>query len=293
MNDHRLNLSAGLASVGIAIFLVGLKFWALMATGSLSVAASLADSGMDLIVSAAGLAAIFYAAKPADDEHTFGHTSAEDLIALFQAAVILISATLIASAAIERLMADEVAPLASESEGILVMSISIAVTLCLVLWQRRVARKTGNKVVAADSLHYLGDLLPNIGAIFALYAAKAFGMAQIDSYVALVAVALMARGAIGIGKQAWDALMDRSAPPEVLAAIGEIADNYPGVMGWHDLRSRQSGSRIFINMHIEMDGDQTLASAHDIAAGLRAEILRAHPNCDVIIHQDPAGDIPR
>src|SRR5690606_33483742 len=129
---------------------------------------------------------IFYAAKPADDDHAFGHTSAEDLIALFQAVVILISATLIARAAIERLLADEVPPLTSESEGILVMSISVVVTLALVLWQHRVARKTGNKVVAADSLHYVGDLIPNIGAIFALYAAKAFGLAQIDSIIALI-----------------------------------------------------------------------------------------------------------
>lgn len=293
MNDHRLNLSAGLASVTVALVLVGLKFWALLATGSLSVAASLADSGMDLVVSAVGLVAIFYANKPADDEHTFGHTSAEDLTSLFQAIVILISATLIANAALHRLLADELSPLEAQDEGILVMGVSIALTVGLVLWQRRVARRTGNKVVAADSLHYLGDLIPNIGAIIALFASSKLGLTRLDSIIALIAVVIMVRGAWHIGKGAWDALMDRSASAELLADIGRISDNYPGVLGWHDLRSRQSGCRVFINMHIELDGEQSLKDAHDIAAGLRAAILRAHPECDVILHQDPLGDIPR
>jgi ferrous-iron efflux pump FieF len=82
---HKLNLSAGLASVLVALVLVALKFWALQETGALSVAASLADSALDLLVSMTGLMAIIYAARPADDDHRFGHTSAEDLAALGQA----------------------------------------------------------------------------------------------------------------------------------------------------------------------------------------------------------------
>ncbi|HBR99401.1 MAG TPA: hypothetical protein DD979_18790 [Gammaproteobacteria bacterium] len=81
-SHKKLNLSAGMASVSVALVLVGLKLWALGQTGALSVAASLADSAMDLMVSLGGLAAIWYAARPADEDHAFGHTSAEDLAAL-------------------------------------------------------------------------------------------------------------------------------------------------------------------------------------------------------------------
>ena len=81
----KLNLSAGLASVAIAGVMVGLKLWAYGTTGSLSVAASLADSAMDLMVSLGAMAALIYAAKPADEDHAFGHSSAEDLAALGQA----------------------------------------------------------------------------------------------------------------------------------------------------------------------------------------------------------------
>ena len=92
MDNRRLNLSAGLASVGVALFLVTLKLWALVATGALSVAASLTDSALDLIASLAGLAGIVYAARPPDEDHSFGHSSAEDLVSLGQALLVTASA---------------------------------------------------------------------------------------------------------------------------------------------------------------------------------------------------------
>jgi ferrous-iron efflux pump FieF len=288
----RLNLSAGLASVAVASVLVALKLWALGTTGALSVAASLADSAMDLMVSLGALAAIVYAARPADEDHAFGHTSAEDLAALGQSVFILISAAIIAWAAVLRLVSDAPVELREEGRGMIVMGISIVLTLGLVLWQRRVAARTGNKVVRADSLHYLGDLLPNIGAIVSLWASARFGLTQIDSVVALGAAAMLAIGALRIGKGAFDALMDRRADPRMIARISEITDGWPGVHGHHDLKTRTAGSRVFVNMHIELDGAQSLDDAHAIGAALRRAILREFPQADVIIHKDPVGVTP-
>jgi ferrous-iron efflux pump FieF len=285
----RLNISAGLASVAVASVLVALKLWALGTTGALSVAASLADSAMDLMVSLGALAAIIYAAKPADEDHAFGHTSAEDIAALGQSVFILISAVIIGGAAVGRLVAPEPVALRAEGQGMLVMGLSIALTLGLVLWQRRVAARTGNRVVRADSLHYLGDLLPNIGAIVSLWASARFGLSQIDSVVALGAAAMLAIGAARIGKGAFDALMDRRADPRMIARISEITDAWPGVHGHHDLKTRTAGSRVFVNMHIELDGGQSLDDAHAIGAALRRAILSEFPQADVIIHKDPVG----
>ena len=287
-HGHRLNLSAGLASVGVAIMLVGLKLWALGETGALSVAASLADSAMDLMVSLGAIAAIIWAAKPADDDHAFGHSSAEDLAALGQAIFILISALVIAVAAIARLAALQPVILLNEGRGIIVMFVSILLTLGLVLWQGRVARVTGNRVVQADRLHYLGDLLPNIGAIISLAMAQHFGLTSIDSVVALGAAGMLAVGAMRIGRGAFDALMDRRADPAIIAGIAAIAQDWPGVRGFHDLKTRMAGSRIFVNLHIELDGDQSLRAAHDIGAALRRAIIAAYPQADVIIHKDVA-----
>jgi ferrous-iron efflux pump FieF len=288
----RLNISAGLASVIVASVLVALKLWALGTTGALSVAASLADSAMDLMVSLGALAAIVYAAKPADEDHAFGHTSAEDIAALGQSVFILISAAIIAGAAVGRLLAPQPVTLRDEGQGMIVMGISIALTLGLVVWQRRVAARTGNRVVRADSLHYLGDLLPNIGAILSLWASARFGLTQIDSVVALGAAAMLAIGAVRIGKGAFDALMDRRADPGMIARISAITDAWPGVHGHHDLKTRTAGSRVFVNMHIELDGAQSLDDAHAIGAALRRAILSEFPQADVIIHKDPVGVVP-
>ena len=284
----RLKLSAGIASVLVATTLVAAKLWALDATGALSVAASLADSAMDLLMSLGAMAALLYAAKPADDDHAFGHSSVEDLTALAQALLVAISGAVIGGSAILRLITPDATALQDETAGIAVMGLSIGLTLALVWWQGRIARRTGSRVVAADRLHYIGDLIPAIGAIVSLIASARFGIGQIDSIVALVAAGVMIFGALRIFKGAWDALMDRQASPEVIEGIATLARNWPGVLGFHDLKTRTAGSRIFVHLHIELDGDLSLRAAHDIGAGLRRTILLAYPQADVIIHKDVA-----
>ncbi|MBU2937661.1 MULTISPECIES: cation diffusion facilitator family transporter [Pacificibacter] len=291
MHAHtRLNISAGLASVSVALILVLAKYWAFEHTGALSIATSLVDSALDLVMALGGLMAIFYAARPPDDEHTFGHTSAEDLAALGQSGFILLSSAVIAWSAMQRLLTPEPIEMQFETRGIAVMILSIMLTAALILWQRRVAKRTGSKVVAADSLHYVGDLVPNIGAIIALIAASTYDLHRLDSIVALGAAGMLAIGALRIGKSALDALMDRAAPLETITTIETIAANHPGLRGYHDLKTRMAGSKVFVHLHIELDGEQTLREAHDIGKALKAKICAAIPNCDVIIHKDVARD---
>lgn len=288
-HDTAMNISAGLASVLVALILVGVKLWALGSTQALSVAASLADSALDLMMSLGGLMAILYAARPADEDHAFGHTSVEDLAALAQSVFILISGIVIGWAAVVRLRSASPSPIEAQAQGMVIMVLSIALTLGLVLWQRRVARRTGSRVVAADSLHYMSDLIPNLGAIAALWMSRQFGLGAVDSVVALGAALMLMLGSLRIGKVAWDALMDRRADPALIAAISAIARDWPGVRGHHDLKTRMAGSRVFVNIHIELDGDQSLRDAHAIGAGLRRRIIETYPQCDVIVHKDVAG----
>src|SRR5690606_35039477 len=135
-----------------------------------SVAASLADSAVDLVMSLAAATAIIYSALPADEDTAFAHTSAEDLISIAQAILIISSAGYIAWCALDRLLHGGVESLGAEGTGTMVMGVSILLTIALVWWQGRVARLTGNQVVAADRLHYIGDLMPSVGAIIALQA---------------------------------------------------------------------------------------------------------------------------
>ena len=291
-NPNRLNLSAGVFSVFVAVSLVLAKLWALSQTGSLSIAATLADSALDLLMSMGGLAAIAYAAKPADYDHAFGHSSAEDLAALGQSAFIIVSALAILAAAGVRFMSSSSGAIENEMAGMSVMGLSIVLTVALVSYQAFVSKRTGNRVVAADSLHYIGDLIPAIGAIIALWANRQFGIGYIDNIVAVLAALIMIGGAMKIGKGAWDALMDRAADDDTVASIEGIASNFAGVHGFHDLKTRKAGSRVFVNLHIELDGEQSLEEAHAIGAALRRKIVEAHPNADVLIHKDPIGVQP-
>lgn len=222
---------------------------------------------------------------PPDDDHHFGHTSAEDLAALGQSAFIALSAIAIAAAGVLRL--GQPAALENEGAGMAVMALSIGLTGALVFYQSRVARRTGNRVIMADRLHYVGDLLPNLGAAAALYASGAFGLVSLDTVVALIAAVIMLIGAGRIGAGAWNALMDRAAGPEMIAEIGRIADDAAGVEGHHDLRTRTAGTRVFVNLHIEIDGTLPLSDAHEIGEDLRRTIVQRYPGTDVMIHHDP------
>ena len=283
--SQRLNVSAGVASVAVAFVLVAIKAWALEVTGALSVAASLADSAVDLLASAAGLVGIVYAAKPPDEDHSFGHSSAEDLVALGQALLITASAGMIGWNAVRRLAAPQA--LSAEAAGLVAMAASIVITFGLVLWQGRVAHRTRSRIVAADRLHYVGDLIPTLGAMVALVASKRLGIGWLDPVIALLTCGILVLGAHRIGLGAWNALMDRAADPALLAQLGQIITAQPGVLGFHDLKTRTAGSRTFIQVHLELDGRQSLQSAHDIGAGVRHALLAAVPDSEVIIHKDP------
>lgn len=294
MDTHaRDNIRVTIASVAVAGILTIAKLWALGATGSLSVAASLADSALDLMMSLAGLAAVIYAARPADEDHTFGHTSIEDLAGLAQSCVILTASAMIAVAAVRRLIGASTGTIAAEGQGMAVMVLSIVLTLALVTWQARVAAATGSKVVAADRLHYLGDLIPNVGALVSLWASAQFGLGMIDGIVGLAAAVMLATGALRIGAGAWNALMDRAVEPEIVAEIERIAGSAAGIAGFHDLKTRRAGSRFFVNLHVEIDGRLPLEDAHEIAAEVVRAILRTFPKAEVIIHMDPVRDRPR
>jgi ferrous-iron efflux pump FieF len=133
----------------------------------------------------------------------------------------------------------------------------------------------------------MSDMLPTLGAMAALAASSRFGVRWLDPAVALATCLLLVTGAGRIGLAAWNALMDRAAEPELLAEVGRIVGGHPGVRGFHDLRTRTAGERVFVQVHLELDGSQSLKDAHAISASVRRALLEALPNADVIIHQDP------
>lgn len=274
------------ASVGLALFLVIAKALAWWLTGAASVLASLVDSALDAGASLINLLAVRWALKPADDGHRFGHGKSEPLAGLAQAALITGSAGFVGAHAIERLTHPQ--PLAALPIGLAVMALSIVLTLALVGYQRHVIRVTNSTAVRADSLHYVGDLASNSASLIALALAQR-GMPQLDPLFAIAIALLTFYGALRIGWDTFQMLMDHELPAAVRDRVRAIALEHAQVVGVHDLRTRQAGPTTLIQFHLEMDGGLSLRDAHRIADEVESAVLRAFPNADVVIHQDPAG----
>ncbi|MCJ7556341.1 MAG: cation diffusion facilitator family transporter [Gammaproteobacteria bacterium] len=292
MNTHashdesvRLLNLATRASVLTAGCLVLLKIGAWLMTGSVSLLASLIDSIMDGLASLINLFAVRYALMPADKEHPFGHGKAEFLAGLGQSVLIAGSAAFLFFQAINRLQAPQ--PVDQPVVGAVVSVLAILATLLLLSIQWKTIKRTGSVAIRADSLHYVGDLFTNIAVVVAM-GASFYGWYYVDPVLAIVIGMVILYSAIQIGYEAVQLLMDRELPREMQEQIREIAMAHPEVLGVHELRTRQSGRVLFMQLHLEMAGDLPLSVAHAIGDEVEAEIEHAFPLADVLIHHDPA-----
>ena len=272
------------ASVAVALVLIAGKIAAWLLTGSLSVMASLVDSFMDLAASAINLVAVRWSLQPADKEHRYGHGKAESLAGLAQASFIAGSAFFLVVHAVERLRSP--IPIHQAQTGVIMMVIAMTITVALLAYQHYVIRKTNSSAIRADALHYATDLLTNLGTIAALVLAG-LGWSGLDPVIAIVIAGYIFYSACRIGYEAAQMLMDRELPPEIREQIRQIAQSPPQVKGVHDLRTRQSGQTMMIQLHLEMEDNVPLIQAHGICKAVEKEILRSWPRSDVIIHQDP------
>ena len=278
---------AAMAAVAVAAALAVLKLGAWVWTGSVAMMASFADSTLDLAASGLNALAIRHALTPADREHRFGHGKSEAVAGLAQAALVGGSGVFLALESGRRLIWPE--PIDHEGLGLAAMAVSMAATLGLVLYQRHVVRQTGSVAVAADSLHYVTDIAANGAVILALVLTGWLGIMRADGAFGLVIVALIAHSAWTILGQSFDQLIDRELADDERDRIKTIIRAQPGVLDVHDLRTRQSGTDIFIQCHVVLDAQMKLIEAHTIADAVEAAVQSAYPTAEVLIHEDPSG----
>ncbi|PAU87716.1 divalent metal cation transporter FieF [Pseudomonas sp. WN033] len=280
----RLLKLATYASVSVALLLILLKTSVWLMSGSVSLLASLIDSLMDAGASLINLFAVRYALKPADHDHRFGHGKAEALAGLAQAAFITGSAVLVLLQGIDRLLNPRV--LEAAWLGVAVMLFSIIATLGLLMLQRHVIRRTGSTAIKADALHYRSDLLLNASIIAALLLAH-YGIGRADALFGLAIALYIGYGALRIGWDAIQILMDHELSDAIRAEALTLARGVPGVIGVHDLRTRQSGQQWFMQLHVELPCDLSLAQAHELGEQVRLAIMERFPQAEVLVHKDP------
>jgi len=288
--DHAaLTSRAAMASVATATFLLGLKAYAAVATGSVAMLGSLADSALDVIASLVTLLGVRIAAAPADHDHRFGHGKAESIAALVQVGIIIVSAIGIGWRAGDRLLHG--AETANAEYGIGVSVVAIAATLMLIGYQRSVIRRTGSIAIGTDQVHYQSDLLLNLAVIAALALDQYAGLTGADPLFGIAIAAWLLFGAWRASSRAVDQLMDKEWPDERRRAFVAVAARHPGGRGIHDLRTRSSGARDFAQFHIWVDPQMTVTQAHEVMEEIETELAREFPGVEVLIHLDPEGQV--
>jgi cation diffusion facilitator family transporter len=290
--DDREKQSAALTSLLAAVGLTAFKIVVGMATGSLGILAEAAHSGLDLVAALMTFLAVRVSGRPPDRTHPYGHGKIENLSALFETVLLVITCVWIVWEAVHRLLFHKAdIQVTVWSFAVMLTSIGIDASRSRVL--ARAAKKYHSQALEADALHFQTDIWSSAVVIFGLIAVKAGewfpGLAFLrhgDAVAALGVSAVVMWVCVQLGRRTVDALLD-SAPEGMEERIAAAVEAVAGVRNCHNVRVRYSGPVLFIDLHILVDGAQTLAQAHDLTETIEAAIRNVAPQADVTVHPEP------
>jgi cation diffusion facilitator family transporter len=291
------NLAAQ-SSVIAAIALTAFKLITSLATNSLGILAEAAHSGLDLVAALITLMAVRFSSKPADFEHHYGHGKIENISALFETLLLLLTCAWITYESVQRLFFQEIEVTAS-FWAFLVMIISIAIdyTRSKVLY--RTARKYNSQALEADALHFSTDIwsssvviLGLIGVVLAgLFPGLAF-LRKADAGAALLVAIIVIYVSLQLGRRTVKGLLD-SAPIGFGDRIRQEVEKIPGIYSCHKVRVRMSGAECFIDLHVNVGAGQPLKVAHDLTEQVEEAVKRLTPDADVTVHAEPKQRVVR
>jgi cation diffusion facilitator family transporter len=283
---------AAMSSVIAAVGLTGFKLIIGLTTGSLGILAEAAHSGLDLMAAVMTFLAVRISGKPADSSHLYGHGKAENLSALFETLLLLVTCFWIIYEATHRLLFHAVAlKVTFWSFAVMITSIVVDVSRSRILY--RAARKYHSQALEADALHFRTDIWSSGVVILGLICVKVSdwvpGLAflhQADSVAAIVVGWIVVYIGVKLGMKTVQALLD-VAPLGVERKIISVVEVLPGVTDCHNVRVRYSGPQLFVDIHVLVDGNQTLIEAHNLTEEIERTIQKLIPNADVTVHPEP------
>ncbi|MFX0064572.1 MAG: cation-efflux pump [Candidatus Hermodarchaeota archaeon] len=274
-------------SVGAAIFLTCMKLVVGLLTNSLGVLSEALHSGLDLVAAVVTYFGVRSAAVPADETHQFGHGKIENLSALFETLLLLVTCVWIIWEAIMRLFFRE-APITQTTIGIMVMAISIIIDFWRSRALSKAAKKYNSQALAADALHFSSDILSSSVVIVGLICVT-IGFPEGDALAALGVAAVVIIVSLRLGKKSIDELMDL-APEGIAKEIKEIVENVSGVERCTRVRSRQVGAVIFADITVLIDGHLPTLSSHHIANTIESRLKeQLQKALDIVIHVEPTN----
>ncbi|MFZ1080568.1 MAG: cation diffusion facilitator family transporter [Candidatus Kryptoniota bacterium] len=286
-DSSREKIGAAVASVIAAVFLSAFKLVVGIATGSLGIMSEAAHSALDLIAAIATLFAVKAADKPADPEHPYGHGKFENVSALFETLLLLLTCVFIGREAIERLLFKKVA-VEITVWSFAVMFTSIAVDFTRSRMLSRAAKKFHSQALEADALHFSMDILSSSVVVFGLLGTR-IGFTFADPFAALGVSIIVMFISIRLGKRAIDVLVDRSPSRKLVSSIREAALEPTEVEELKSLRVRDSGGKIFVDMVVGLPRLLPFEQAHSLMDEIEKRVRAVRENIDVVVHAEPVA----
>lgn len=290
-----LQKKATIISSTTAFFLIIIKLTVGFMTGTVVIIASAIDSALDFLVSLFNSYAITKSQKPMDAEYNYGRGKIEGVASMVEGVIIIASGIFIIYAAVQKFIHEE--PTTQLGLSLAVMGVSIAATSALVIFLNSVYKKTKNLIIKSDALHYKSDLYTNLGIIVSLVLIYFSNWHFIDPVVSIAIAIYIIYSAIGIVKEGVEMLLDKALEHETVEKIKEILQNHIDskeciISGYHELKTRKSGSVNFVDVHIVFNDKTMLKESHELADQIEEQIIGIHPNESwiITIHQDPYDD---
>lgn len=277
-------------SIAAAVATIGLKTASYFLTGSVGLLSDALESVVNLVAAIIALAMLAVAARPADEEHLYGHGKAEYFASGVEGALILLAAATITLTAVRRLIAPQ--PLEEISVGLALSLSASIVNFAVARVLLRAGKRHRSITLEADARHLLTDVWTSVGVIVGIAAVALTGWQQLDAIVALlVAVNIIWAGAQLLRRSVLG-LMDTAAPPDDQNAIRAILDRYAHEHGiqYHALRTRQAGARQFISVHVLVPGEWSVQHGHHLTEQIDADIRQAVPYVHVFVHLESLDD---
>ena len=288
MNRQFLTRFAWL-SIAAALVTIALKTVAWRITGSVGLLSDAIESVVNLIGGFMALAMLTVAARPADEDHAYGHSKAEYFSSGVEGSLILVAAGSIAIAAVRRLLAPQ--PLEAVGMGLLVSVAASLVNLIVALLILRAGRKHNSITLEANAHHLLTDVWTSVGVVAGVGLVVLTKWNWLDPVVALVVAANIVWTGVGIVRRSIAGLMDMALSAEDMTVVRNVLKTYEQTgIQFHALRSRQSGAKKFVSLHVLVPGDWTVQRGHELLDKIEADIRAALAEAVVFTHLESLDD---
>jgi cation diffusion facilitator family transporter len=276
-------------SIVAAVLTIGLKLGAYFITGSVGLFSDAAESVVNLVAAVAALWALLYASRPPDEEHAFGHDKAEYFSSGLESALILIAAVWIGITAWDRLMDPQ--PLHNVGIGLSITLVAAAINGLVALIILRAGRRLRSITLQADAQHLLTDVWTSLGVVLGIATVHVTGWLVLDPLIGLLVTANILWTGVRLLRDTAQGLLDRALPPEDRKVISRVLSRYEekGIK-FHALRTRASGPRRFISMHVLVPGEWTVQQGHDLSEQIEKDLAEALPQSTFFIHIEPSED---